>query len=316
MIKKITKLSKNIVEITIEIPWDDLKSEWDDVKQNVLDLTTLKDEFLKRTLPKKFIISLENSDIFPISKPEYKIISFNEGQDLCFIAIVINKPTVKIGDYKNIRIQKAALRKITEEEIIEVLQGIFENWKQEKVNSHLTNNSLSDNYFLQDMGASSFDALKAKIKRSLEEKELYDRELSFEQAILKEIEQLVDVELPDTLIEDEINRLVINLQRKVSQMGLVLDDYLKSQNKTLEQIKLEWLPRANSNVRTELGLAEIARLENVDISNEELNSKIQSVKDPQVKQQFKENGPRLHFKYALRQTKALDLLKKIVNSNS
>ena len=58
--------------------------------------------------------------------------------------------------------------------------------------------------------------------------------------------------------------MLVSLQRRVADMGLLLEDYLKGQNKTLEQLKGEWRPQAEKNVRMELGLAEIARMENVN----------------------------------------------------
>ena len=69
-------------------------------------------------------------------------------------------------------------------------------------------------------------------------------------------------------------------------MGLLLDDYLKGQGKTLEQIKTEWRPQAEKNVRMELGLAEIARAENVNISDQELQAEVDKIADQRVKKQF------------------------------
>ncbi len=151
-----------------------------------------------------------------------------------------------------------------------------------------------------------------KVKKDLEGNATYNNELDYEEAILQEVEKITTVELPDILIQDELNRMLVSLQRRVADMGLLLEDYLKSQNKTLDQIKLEWKPQAEKNVRMELGLAEIARMENVNISDAELQAEIDKIQDLKVKAQFNSQEPRLHLRHALRQTRTLDLLKKIV----
>ena len=129
---------------------------------------------------------------------------------------------------------------------------------------------------------------------------------------MQQVEKITTVELPDILIQDELNRMLVSLQRRVADMGLLLEDYLKGQGKTLEQIKAEWNPQAEKNVRMELGLAEIARQENVTISDAELQAEVDKIQDGRVKKQFETQEPRLHLRHALRQTRTLDLLKKMV----
>jgi trigger factor len=169
-----------------------------------------------------------------------------------------------------------------------------------------------DDSFARAMGATTLSDLREKIRKDLEANVKYNNELDFEEAILQEVEKLTNVELPDILIQDELNRMLVYLQRRVADMGLLLEDYLKGQGKTLEQLKNEWRPQAEKNVRMELGLAEIARMENVAISDQELQAEIDKIQDARVKKQFESQEPRLHLRHALRQTRTLDLLKKMV----
>ena len=162
------------------------------------------------------------------------------------------------------------------------------------------------------MGATSLDDLKAKVRKDLEANVNYNNELDYEESILQEVEKITTVELPDILTQDELNRMLVSLQRRVADMGLLLEDYLKGQGKTLEQIKNEWKPQAEKNVRMELGLAEIARLENVTISDAELQAEVDKIQDARVKKQFEAQESRLHLRHALRQTRTLDFLKKMV----
>lgn len=169
-----------------------------------------------------------------------------------------------------------------------------------------------DDNFAKAMGAASLADLRAKIRKDLEDNANYNNELDYEETILQEVEKITTVDLPEILISDELNKMLVSLQRRVADMGLLLDDYLKSQNKTLEQIKADWRPQAEKNVRMELGLAEIARQESVNITDQELQAEIDKIQDARVKQQFSAQEPRLQLRHALRQTRTLDLLKKMV----
>lgn len=169
-----------------------------------------------------------------------------------------------------------------------------------------------DDAFAKAVGANDLADLKTKIKQDLESEAKYNNELDFEEAILQEVEKITQVELPDVLVEDELNRMLVSLQRRVADMGLLLDDYLKRQGKGVEQLKLEWRPQSEKNVRMELGLSEIARAENIQIADEQLQAEIDKIQDGRLKAQFEAQEPRMHLRHSLRQVKTLDLLKTLV----
>ena len=295
----------------------------------------LQDEVLKTAMPNLLIQALQGSDIVPIDYPQYKLLSFVKGSEFQFSATVTNRPIVTVGNYKTIKASKPTLKPVTAEEEQKVVDDLFKRWKTRQPTGQpqpsqtgpvgsinfqanpsttplASTTDVPNDEFAKAMGATTLVDLKDKVKKDLEANTQYNNELDYEEAILQEVEKITTVELPEILIQDELNRMLVSLQRRVADMGLLLEDYLKSQNKTLDQIKLEWKPQAEKNVRMELGLAEIARQENVNISDAELQAEIDKIQDLKVKAQFNSQEPRLHLRHALRQTRTLDLLKKIV----
>lgn len=293
----------------------------------------LQDEVLKVAMPNLLIEALKGTDIIPIDYPKYDLISFVKGNQLQFKATITNRPIVTIGNYKTIKASRPAIKPVTDEEIEKVVADLFKRWKARNPSQPSAGSSGSlnfqsgtqpqsaptngqnegpDDVFAKAMGATSLSDLKDKIRKDLEANVKYNNELDYEEVILQEVEKITTVELPDILIADELNRMLVSLQRRVADMGLLLEDYLKGQNKTLEQLKNEWKPQAEKNVRMELGLAEIARAENVTVSDSELQAEVEKITDPRVKKQFEGQEPRLHLRHALRQTRTLDLLKKMV----
>ncbi len=171
-----------------------------------------------------------------------------------------------------------------------------------------------DDNFAKAVGAENLVDLKAKIRQDLENEAKYNNELDFEEAILQEVEKITQVDIPEVLIQDELNRMLVSLQRTVTERGMLLDEYLKNQNKTTEQLKSEWKPQSEKNVRMELGLSEIAKQEGISISDDELSSEIDKIQDSRIKSQFSQEEPRMHLRHALRQTKTLNLLKTLIGN--
>ena len=344
--KNIVTQPKSVVEVTISVPWADLEPKWNEtltkmasdielpgfrkgsaplpmIEQNLGQ--KLQDEVLRLAMPQFLIEALQGTDVVPINYPQYQVVTFVRGQGLQFKANITNKPQVSVGNYKTIKTSKSAAKPVTEEDVSKVVDDLFKRWQskpqvggsQPQVGSinfqggQTVTTGPSDD-FAKAMGAISLSDLRAKIKKDLEDNANYNNELDYEEGILQEIEKITTVELPEVLIGDELNRMLVSLQRRVADMGLLLEDYLKSQNKTLDQLKGEWRPQAEKNVRMELGLAEIARLENVTISDAELQAEIDKIQDARVKSQFTQQEPRLQLRHALRQTRTLDLLKKLV----
>jgi len=358
--KNIVKQAKSIVEVTVTVPWADLEPQWNQTLQKLtanLELpgfrkgsvplpmaeqnlgVKLQDEVFKTSMPNFLIEALKGTDIIPIDYPKYDLISFVKGTQLQFKAIVTNRPTVTVGNYKTIKVKKPTPKSVTEEEVNKVIDDLYKRWKVKQpagnspqptagqtgsisfqgqqaptngVPSTSSGSDRPDDIFAKAMGAISLTDLKDKVRKDLEANVSYNNELDYEEAILQEVEKMTTVELPDILIADELNRMLVSLQRRVADMGLLLEDYLRGQGKTLEQIKNEWKPQAEKNVRMELGLAEIARMENVSISDQELQAEVDKIQDARVKKQFESQEPRLHLRHALRQTRTLDLLKKMV----
>lgn len=343
--KNISKHPKSLIDVEISVPWLDLEPRWNATLQRLAQDVELpgfrkgvaplhmveqhlgmklQEEVLKEAMPAFLIEALKGSDIIPIDYPKYSLISFIKGQGVQYRATVTNRPEISVGNYKTIKVQRPPLKQVSDEEVQKVIDDVYKRWKARSGPASPQGGSISfqgngqsgadglDDNFAKAIGAATLTDLKAKIRKDLEDHNSYNNELDYEEAILQEVEKITRVELPEILIEDELNRMLVSLQRRVADMGLLMDDYLHGQGKSLDQLKREWRPQAERNVRMELGLSEIARMENVVVSDQELQAEIDKIQDARVKQQFEAQEPRLHLRHALRQTRTLNLLKNLV----
>jgi len=350
--KNIVRQPKSGVEITVSVPWEDLSPLWDQNIQKFIaeaevpgfrkgqapiDMveqrsgSAIQQEFLKTAMPQLLMQALQGTDVVPIDYPQYSGISFQKGQPLTFKALVTERPKVTVGNYKAVAVKRPEAKQVTEEEVTKMVTDLFNRWKLRQpaqdptqntspageagsltFNQPPTTSETPDDNFAKAVGAQDLNDLRTKIKADLEGEIKYNSELDYEEAILQEVEKMTQVEVPDVLVTDELNRMLVSLQRNVADKGILLDDYLKSQNETPESIRTKWRPQAEKNVRMELGLAEVARLENVTISDQELFDEINKIQDNKLKTQFESEEPRMHLRHALRQTKTLNLLKTLI----
>lgn len=152
------------------------------------------------------------------------------------------------------------------------------------------------------------DAVKkitAKSKIIIPGKEEENKKPSLD-VILKSVLEGAKVKIPGVLVEQEADRLLSQLLTDIKKLGLSLDQYLGTTNRTPEDLRAEYAKRAEDDIKLEFILQKIAELEKVSVDEKEIEEAIQKAKDPIEKQQMEAN--RYLLAGILRQQKTLDLL--------
>lgn len=89
------------------------------------------------------------------------------------------------------------------------------------------------------------------------------------------IDALVDKstfeKIPDILVNQELNKMVEEIKNKVEEQGLDMDTYLKQINKTLADLKLDFTPTAIKRIKASIVVKEVAKLENIEATDEQLD---------------------------------------------
>ncbi|MEZ7006966.1 trigger factor [Streptomyces sp. AD55] len=122
--------------------------------------------------------------------------------------------------------------------------------------------------------ASEFDTLeelKADSRKRLADMKQYDQATQAQERVLDKLLELVEVPVPEKLLEDEINTRKHNLEHhQLGQMGLTLDKYLELQGKTAEEFETETREAAVKGIKTQFVLDELVKQEKLNVSQEEL----------------------------------------------
>ncbi|MCH0566743.1 MULTISPECIES: trigger factor [unclassified Streptomyces] len=122
--------------------------------------------------------------------------------------------------------------------------------------------------------ASEFDTLeelKADSRKRLANMKQYDQATQAQERVLEKLLELVEVPVPEKLLEDEINTRQHNLEHhQLEQMGLTLDKYLEIQGKTAEEFETETREAAVKGIKTQFVLDELVKREKLNVNQEEL----------------------------------------------
>ncbi|MFD3732499.1 trigger factor [Streptomyces sp. NPDC058632] len=122
--------------------------------------------------------------------------------------------------------------------------------------------------------ASEFDTLgelRADSRKRLENMKQYDQATQAQERVLDKLLELVEVPVPEKLLEDEINTRKHNLEHhQLGQMGLDLEKYLEIQGKTAEEFDTETREAAVKGIKTQFVLDELVNQEKLNVNQEEL----------------------------------------------
>ncbi len=125
--------------------------------------------------------------------------------------------------------------------------------------------------FAQSFGQfSGLKDLREKLKENIRiEKELKEKN-RIRVKILESIAEKTSLDIPESLINRELDNMIEEFKAKLAQSGLSFEEYLKRAQKTEQSFREEWTIDARKRILGGLILEEIAKKENIEVKNEEV----------------------------------------------
>jgi trigger factor len=122
--------------------------------------------------------------------------------------------------------------------------------------------------------------LKDDIKKQLTHERQHELDRDFESELVKEISDKSKVTIPEVMINDQVERLLRDLQQNLTYRGQTFPEFLEQEGKTEEQYRKDVLaPQAEERVKAGLVLSEIAEREGIEVTPEELEIRVQILKN-------------------------------------
>lgn len=220
---------------------------------------------------------LEKNNINAIGRPQVSITKIAKNSPLGFKIRTAIVPEISLPDYKKIASEVSSSKNkeevsVTEEEISKVIDGIRRQ-REGKVTKSKEETPLAP---LTDEVAKSLgnfgdiDDLKLKVKENLISEKIWREKQKKRAAIAEKIMEKTEAALPKVLVEQELERMLVQFKGDVANMGVKFEDYINHLKKTEEEMMKDWQKDAEKRVKLELALAKIALVEKISPSEEEV----------------------------------------------
>ena len=119
--------------------------------------------------------------------------------------------------------------------------------------------------------------LKADVTKKLEEANTARSEREFEEAVITAVAGNAKVEIPQVMIEKEVDNMVRNLEQRLQYQGLNLEQYFQFTGTDEEKMREYMRANAQTKVKVDLVLEAVQKAENIEATEEEIKAKAAEV---------------------------------------
>ena len=128
--------------------------------------------------------------------------------------------------------------------------------------------------------ASDFETLaeyKADIKAKLQESNEKEADRHVEEQLIDALIEKLQADIPEAMIETEAENLLRDYDNNLRMQGMSLADFVKYTGMTLDNMREQFKPRAERQVKTRLALEKIAELENIQVTEEDTEEEFKRI---------------------------------------
>lgn len=135
-----------------------------------------------------------------------------------------------------------------------------------------------DDEFAQDV--SEFDTLaeyKEDLKKRLVEQKENEAKRTKEDEAIQKIIDKSKMDIPDAMIDTQCDTMIEEFAQRIAQSGLSMDQYLQFSGMTVDKLREQVRPEATTRIQSSLVLEQIAKDENIEITDEDIDAEIEKM---------------------------------------
>ena len=173
-----------------------------------------------------------------------------------------------------------------------------------------------DKEFFEDLGMEGIDskeALEAQVKENITASKEMKAEDKYMEDLLAEIAKTTEVDVPETMINDETDRMVDHFAEHMAMQGISIEQFYQYTNSNKEALKEQYKEEALKRIKYRLIIEEIIKAEKIEVTEEEVNAEVEEIAKKynmtkeEVKKQYGDNLD--YIKYDLEVRKAFNIVK-------
>jgi trigger factor len=253
------------------------------------------EEMAELAISRTYVEALIDNKIDAIGKPSVQINKLAKGNDLEFTAKTAVIPTLTLPDYKIIAKEVNSKKnpkdievqeKDIEDAILKIRRSKADHSKHDHDNlskeehDKITDADLPEltDDFVKSLGDfSDVPDFKNKLSQMIAEEKKDTAKDKNRATIADAIAEKTTGDIPDIMIEGEIDRIQSQFEADIERMGVKLEDYIKHAKKELSDIRKEWRPHAEKKAKLQIILNQIASKENIHPTKEELDEEVNHI---------------------------------------
>ena len=172
----------------------------------------------------------------------------------------------------------------------------------------------------KELGFESVDDMRAKTRENITKREEARVENEFKNKIIEKVVDGTNVKAPKALVDREIEFQINRFAQQLQMQGINLSQYFQMTGQTIDKMREDSREMAEKSVKTELVLSEISKVENITVTDEEVDNEFEvmatmyGMDKESMLNEVKKSGNYQRFadeaKYRLVNQKTIDLLVK------
>jgi FKBP-type peptidyl-prolyl cis-trans isomerase (trigger factor) len=248
------------------------------------------EEMANLALRDAYIKAIDEEKLSPVAEPKVTITKLAKGNPLEMTITVALMPEVSLPAYKKVAREAMGTEEplvVTDKDIEDVVDELRKGRAMQHAHEHEEHDHSDPNHThdvkpeeypaLDDAFAQSFgpdfktvEDLKKKVGENLKlEKEQKAREKR-RSAIMEKLMAQTKAELPEAIVEGELNNMLTQMKADITRFGGTWEDYLAHTKKTEDDFKKDWRADAEKRALSQLILHKIAEAEKLHATDEEI----------------------------------------------
>ena len=171
---------------------------------------------------------------------------------------------------------------------------------------------------------SEFDTLaeyKEDLRKHLEVEKENEAKRTKEDEAIKKIIDKSTMEIPEAMIETQCENMINKFAQRIAQSGLSMEQYMQFSGMTIDGLKEQVRPEAETRIKSSLVLEQIAKDENIEVSEDEINAEIEKMAaqygmEADKLKEYLGDAEKESIKRDLSVTKAVDLIMENVKERA
>ena len=133
---------------------------------------------------------------------------------------------------------------------------------------------LNDEFAADTTEFNTLEELKKDLKAKVEEEAKHRADAEMRNSLVEKISEGTELEVPTAMVETQIDNMLMELNYQLQYQGLQLEQLLQMTGRSIEELRNEKREEATKLVKSSLILEAIAKAENVEVSEEEVDAEV------------------------------------------